>query len=236
MTQQTRQNATEPKEPNTWIEIIITVGIPAFIMMKMSGEARLGPLWGLVVALTFPLVYGIWDLIRRSKWNGFAILGLVSVLLTGGIGLLQLDVKYIAIKEAAIPAIIGIAVWVSQYTRFPIVQKLLLNPKVLDTEKLHKVLEEKGKRRDFEQSVNRAGYGIVAAFALSAVLNYVLAKMIVVSPTGTEAFTQELGKMTAISFPVIVLPSMIIMLGSIFYLFWQIKRHTEQSIENFIKE
>ncbi len=35
-------------------------------------------------------------------------LGLISVLLTGGIGLLELDPQWLAIKEAAIPGIIGI--------------------------------------------------------------------------------------------------------------------------------
>jgi hypothetical protein len=37
------------------------------------------------------------------------MLGFVSVLLTGGIGLLQLDPKWIAVKEAAVPAVIGLA-------------------------------------------------------------------------------------------------------------------------------
>ncbi|MDP3449658.1 MAG: beta-galactosidase, partial [Anaerolineaceae bacterium] len=48
-----------------------------------------------------------------------------SVMLTGGISLLELDPQYIAIKEAAIPGIIGLAVLGSQYTRFPLVRTLI---------------------------------------------------------------------------------------------------------------
>src|SRR5690606_41414891 len=61
----------------------------------------------IVFALAFPIGYGLWDLRQSGKINPFSVLGVVSVFLTGGISLLELDPQYIAIKEAAIPAIIG---------------------------------------------------------------------------------------------------------------------------------
>ncbi|MDG4870470.1 MFS transporter, partial [Guyparkeria sp. 1SP6A2] len=76
----------------------------------MSGEDNLGPTWALFVALAFPLIFGIVSFIQERKINFYSALGLISVLLTGGIGLLQLDPAYIAIKEAAIPGIIFIGI------------------------------------------------------------------------------------------------------------------------------
>lgn len=232
----TQPQAKTAKQPGLFVELLFNIVIPSLILMKLSGASTLGPVYGLVVALLFPLGYGLWDLYQRRKVNMFSLLGLVSVLLTGGIGLLELDPKYIAIKEAAIPAIIGVVVWGSQYTRFPLVQTLLLNPKIIDVKKLEKKLADVAQTDAFKNTLRHAGIGAGGSFFLSATLNYILARMIVVSPAGTEAFNQEIGRMTALSFPVIVLPTMIILLASIFYLFWQISRLTGESIESFIRD
>ena len=48
----------------------------------------------------------------------------------------------------------------------------------------------------------------------------VLAKWIVTSPAGSEAFNDELGRMTLLSYPMIAIPSMI-MLMAIFYYLWR---------------
>jgi hypothetical protein len=40
----------------------------------------------------------------------------------------------------------------------------------------------------------------------------------VTSVPGTETFNEELGKLTLLSYPVIALPSMVIMMGVLFYL------------------
>ncbi len=50
----------------------------------------------LVVALLFPIIYGGMDLVRNKKFNFISALGFISVLLTGGIGLLELDTRWLA--------------------------------------------------------------------------------------------------------------------------------------------
>ncbi|SNY59718.1 hypothetical protein SAMN06297280_3666 [Arsukibacterium tuosuense] len=214
--------------------MIFNIVIPAVILSRFSGEDTLGPVWGVVVALAFPLLFGLWELLQSGKVNFYSILGIISVLLTGGISLLQLDPAYIAIKEAMIPAIIGIIVLISQYTPFPLVKKLLINPDLLDTDKLYQALAEQANRELFEQRVARAGYIVASAFFVSAVLNYVLAKAIVVSQPGTTAYAEELGRMTWLSYPVIVLPVMVLLMGAIIYMFAQIGKLTNQPLEEFI--
>jgi hypothetical protein len=49
-------------------------------------------------------------------------------------------------------------------------------------------------------------------------MNYLLATWIVVSPAGTAAFNEELGRLTLLSYPVIALPSMLIMAAVLYYL------------------
>ena len=109
----TPSTQADERPENPWISLLINIAIPAVILMKASGEDRLGPVYGLLVALAFPLAYGLTDLYRRRKVNFISALGVVSILLTGGIGLLQLDPRWIAVKEAAVPLVIGLAVVLS---------------------------------------------------------------------------------------------------------------------------
>jgi len=73
-------------QPRPLIDMAVSIVIPSIILMKLSGEHRLGADGALVLALAFPLGWGLWELVRYRKFNWIALLGLVSVLLTGGIG------------------------------------------------------------------------------------------------------------------------------------------------------
>ncbi|MEO3866491.1 VC0807 family protein [Rheinheimera fenheensis] len=229
-----QQNTPAKKKSGLLPNLIINVVIPALILSKLSGEDALGPVWAVVVALAFPLLFGVWELKQHGKVNFFSILGIISVLLTGGISLLQLPPSYIAIKEALVPALIGIVVLVSQYTPYPLVKKLLINPELLDMPKLEQALAAKHNGAEFDRRMGKAGYVVAASFFLSSVLNYVLAKAIVVSQPGTTAYAEELGRMTWLSYPVIVVPTMIMLMGAIIYMFKQIGQLTGQALEDFI--
>ena len=233
-TEQPTISQTPAKKSGFFSNLLLNVVIPAVILSRFSSDEHLGPVWSVLVALAFPLLFGVWELIKSGKINFFSVLGIISVMLTGGISLLQLDPSYIAIKEALIPGLIGVVVLASQYTRFPLVKKLLLNGELLDTDKLYQQLQLQQNRPLFEQKVARAGYVVAASFLVSSVLNYVLAKAIVVSMPGTTAYAEELGRMTWLSYPVIVLPSMLMMLGAIWYIFSQIGKLTGKPLEEFI--
>jgi hypothetical protein len=103
-------------------------------------------------------------------------------MLTGGISLLELDPQYIAIKEAAIPGIIGLAVLGSQYTRFPLVKTLILNGQVIRVDDLYAALAARGNTAAFGQRMAQASYIVAASFFMSSVLNYILATVILISP------------------------------------------------------
>ena len=227
---------TQPQQQGGFFSnLAFNIVIPVLILMKFSGPEHLGPAWGVVIALAFPIAYGGYDLYRTRQINGYSILGIVSVILTGGISLLELDPQYIAIKEAAVPGVIGLAVLISQFTRFPLVKKLLMNDKVIDTDKLYQAIIKQGTVGAFNRVLRVSTYLVASAFFLSAVLNYVLARMIVVSPAGTTEFNNELGRMTALSFPVIALPTMLVMFIAIFYLFFQMKKLTGHSVEHYLR-
>jgi MFS family permease len=202
--------------------------------MKLSGDEYLGSVMALIIGLAFPLSWGLFELVRYRKYNFIAVLGIISVGLTGGIGLMELDAGWLAIKEAAVPAVIGIAVLISTRTRYPLVKTLLYNPTVLDVEKIQKVLKERGSEAEFEARLLKASYFFSLTFLFSSIMNFVLARWIVTSPSGTQAFNEELGRMTLVSYPMIAIPSMIMMIAIFYYLWRSIRRLTGYTLDEVI--
>lgn len=219
---------------NPLLNILSNVALPSIILIKFADEDHLGPFWGFLLALSIPISYGIFDLIRRRKWNFFSILGFVSVLLTGGIGLLQLSPDIVAIKEAAIPLLIGLAIFFAE-KRFGFAEKILINDEVFDTEKIKNALKKRKSEKVFAHKIRQASFFLAGSFFLSAILNFFLARFLVTSPAGTSEFNLELGKMTAMSYPVIVLPMMIVMIGILIFLFRALRETTGLSFEELVQ-
>jgi hypothetical protein len=217
-----------PKKENLLLNLACNLAIPTFVLMKLSDEPhlgpvwgfvpRLGPQWGMIVALAFPLGYGIYDLVQRKKMNIFSIVGVASVVLTGTLNQVKADGLWFAIKEAAIPTLFGIAVLWSMRTKRPLVRELLWNDQVIDTARVESALEERGQRAELDQLLRRASFGLAASFLLSAVLNFGLARYLLRSPAGTPEFNAELGKMNGLSLPVIMLPTMVVTM----VVFWKL--------------
>ncbi|MFT5504296.1 MAG: hypothetical protein ACI845_000935 [Gammaproteobacteria bacterium] len=207
-------------KPRPLIDLLLSIVVPSVILMKFSDDSDLGASGALILALAFPIGWGLYELIRFKITNYIALLGLVSVLLTGSIGLLRLDAQWLAVKEAAIPAILGTAVLISAWVGHPLIKKLLYNPKVLNTVRIEQILREQGHSEVFDGRLLKATYFLSGTFFFSAVMNYWLAKWIVISPTGSAAFNEELGQMTLMSYPIIAIPSMVMMLA-IFYFLWR---------------
>ena len=217
---------TREKKPNPLLEIGITILLPAVVLMQLSAPERLGSVGALLLALAFPIGWGVWDGIQRRKLNWLSVLGVVSTLLTGGIGLLKLDPQWLAVKEAAVPGLIGLAVVASTWTRSPLIRLLVFNANLFDVARVEKALAARSNQAAFEARLRQGTWLLAGTFFFSAVANYMLARWVVNSPAGTEAFNQELGRLTLLSYPIIAIPSMIMMMGLMFWLAHGAKRLT----------
>jgi len=224
-----------PKQENLLLNLIFNIALPSLVLSKLSTPERLGPVLGLIVALAFPLGYGAWDYARRRHANFISIIGLASVLLTGGLGLMHISGFWFAVKEGAVPAIIGLAVLVSLKTRTPLVRALLYNEQVIDVARVDEALAVRGNRPAFERLLVQASLLLVASFLVSAALNFLLARHLLKSPAGTPAFNEELGRMHLLSWPVIALPSMAMMMFALWKLLHGIKALTGLGLEDIFK-
>ena len=118
-------------------------------------------------------------------------------------------------------------------TKYPIV-KIVLH-KIIDEETVYKSLHENNRVEVYESRILNTTYLILFGLLTSAALNYFLARLVVVSKPGTVEFNTELGRMTALSFPVITLPSMTILAIALYYLVSGIIKETGLSIEEIVK-
>ena len=132
--------AEKHKRENPLINIAMNVVIPTLILTKLSKPEYLGQNMGFVVAIAFPVAYGIYDLIFRKKYNLFSIIGFISVLLTGGIGLLKLDGGWIVVKETSIPLLMGIVVIVMERFNKSFIK--IIFKEVIDLEKIEQAYNE----------------------------------------------------------------------------------------------
>lgn len=231
---ETKTPIKSEKKENALINIAINVIAPWLILSKLSKPEMLGEFWSLILALAMPISYGLYDFFTRKKYNVFSIIGFASTLLTGVIGLAKLDRNWMIAKETAVPLLFGLLTIVSKKTSWAIVPAFL--GQALDLDQIKETFKNKGKESMYDYFINFSTYSLAGSFLLSAFLNFALAVYILEGEPGTVQFNESLGKMTGLSFPVIVAPMMFVM-GFIFYRIFNIlKEHAGLDIEDVIKK
>jgi hypothetical protein len=214
-------SASPPRSENLFVNLACNLALPTAIMTWGSGERALGPKWGLVVALLFPVGYGVHDFLRRRRFNFISAVGFTSVLLTGGLALLKVDPFWLAVKDGLLPLLVGVAVLVSNYTKEPLVQEMLFNPQVLDTVRVEAALAARGVEPAFQALLRQASRLVAFALMASGVINFFLARWIIRSPMGTDASNHEIAKMHWASLLGLI-PTMAVLL----YALWRLLQGT----------
>ncbi len=224
--------APAARPSTTLAELLIAVLLPSLVLMLLSSAERLGNVGALLLALAFPLGWALYSGLRERRFSWMAALGVASTLLTGGIALLALDTRWLAIKEAAVPGVIALAVLGSVLSKRPLVRLMVFNPSIMNVPRIEAALAERGATVAFERRLRLGTLMLAGSFAFSSVMNYVLAVWIVHSPAGTEQFNTELGRMNLLSWPMIAIPSMLLTMGVLFYLARGIRQLTGLALED----
>jgi hypothetical protein len=225
----------EKKKPGALTNLIFNIVIPVLIMTKLSKPEYLGPIYGLGIAIIFPLSFGIWEFIKLKDINFISVIGFISVLLTGILGLFQFNPFWIAVKEAAIPLVIGLVIVISELSNNPVIKKFLINDSIMEVELINEKLKEKNQVKNFDILLKRCSFFVSGSFFLSSIVNFIFARIIVVSKPGTVEYTEEIGKMTALHIPVVAIPSTIIMMIILFYIIKELKKLTNLEFEQIFK-
>jgi hypothetical protein len=223
------------KTENLVVSLVCNIVLPAVVLGNLSSPQRLGPAGALVAALAFPLAYGVHDFIRRRTANFISIISFAGVLLTGGLGLLRLDGFWFAVKDAAVSSLIGLAVLFSIRSREPLVKLIFCNDTVMDLPRVEAALQARGQTAGFAGLLKQCTLIVAASFFVSAALGYALARHLLRSPSGTAEFNGELAKMHWLSWPIIVVPCMILMMVALWRLITGLKGLTGLTTDEIFK-
>lgn len=216
------------------LSLILNIVLPTIIMIRYASEDKLGPINALLLALAFPLLYGIYGMIRERKVGWMPVVGMISILISGGVGLLKLPAEWIAVKEATIPLILALAILISAWIGKPLA-RMFLN-QMLDRDRVYAALEERGTVAEYERRTAIATWLLAGAFFLSAILNFILAKVVVTADGGTQQYTEQIGRMTALSFPVITIPVFVVLTGTILYIMNTVSKLTGLESEDVLRD
>ncbi len=203
------------KQENALLNILLNVLLPVLILSKCSKPDHwysLGPKWALVVASALPLAYFLWDYRQRRKVNVISIIGLVSVVLTGGLGLLEMTAQAFAVKEASIPLALAAAFIITHYMKKPLVVAFLMNPDIMDAKRINNAIAAKKQEAGLDKLLWQSTWILAGSFLLSAVLNYLLAMYFLQGKApGTAEYNQGIASQQGWGYLVIGVPSILFM-------------------------
>lgn len=235
----TEKNVPKAAQENPLANILINVLIPVLALSFLSKDPAIqemlgksvkpwhvGPVKALIVALAFPICYGVWFFVKTRKLNLFSGLGLFSVLLTGGLTLFLWNkdgtVKEHAavlfgLKEASIPCVLGIAIIASHWSKTPLLRTFLYSDSIFDVRKIESKVAELGKEIDYKKVLLNATVLFSISFFVSMILNFGLAMYFLgdlnhAAPDAREIYNAQVAKLTGWGFAVIGVPIMVFLL------------------------
>ena len=216
------------KKEKPFVNLIANIFLPVIILNK----SELFPtdhksLIALCIALSFPIGYGLWDWFKNSRKNYLSLLGVVNTLITGVFALFKLSGDWFAIKEAAFPAILGLAVYISSYLRKPLLKTMLIASGLLRYEKIEEGAKNTTSLKDLDKVFIKCNSLFSLSFFVSAALNFFLA-LYIFSPLPASmseeakslALNNQISQMTWMGLLVIGLP-MFVFLGVTFFVFFK---------------
>ena len=230
------------KQENPFYNLLFNILLPVLILNKgdliFSSNSSL---YSLLLALTFPLIYGSKDYFLSKKINTMSLIGVIGVALTGGLALFQLKGIYFAIKESAIP--LAIALWAlgSIYWKKPLASLLFFKSSLFKKDLLLQKLKENQKEKDFEQLMIHSTIGLAGSFLLSAVLNFVIAVFVFKGIDSNleeehrrQILNEQIADMTWMGYIFIALPLTLIMGFLLWHITKKLKQMTGLGIHHFL--
>lgn len=187
----------------------------------------------LLFSLLFPTAYFFYDLLFKHRKNVIAVLGFISVVVTGVVGFLQLSSEWIAIKDALIPLVVGFLILLSLKMRPPLLYRLICNDEIMNIDLVLCTLKENGNTRKFRKLFTNTTVLFFWSFVLSAVLHYVLAEIVLVDDMPSN---KQLGELMYLKYPYCVVPFAVFIILIVLYFFHGLKHITGLTLDEMFPE
>lgn len=221
-----KENSLNSLLCNIVVPVVCLMYLPKLLTNHTDFGEDLSQKIGLVVALIFPISYFLYHFIKTKKTSFISIVGFIGILVTGVIGLLKLPAEYVAYERATVPLLFAIAILATNLSKTPLIKKFFYNPMLFNTEKIDKLLEERGTEKDFNKTLKNTSYMLAASFLFSSICNFFVTRHYMTD----DNFTESLGRVKIMSLVITIVPLLAIMVGAILYFQKRLKEHT--GVEN----
>ena len=220
------------KRENPLLNILVNIFLPAFILRRGSQlHFPNATLVALLVALSLPVLYAAYDYSVRRKKNWISLIGLINILLTGVLALGHFAGQWFAIKDAAFPALLGVGIFISSFTKTPFMS--VMTEQILNQQKIESYLTSPELKESYRNHLKVSTQFFSISLFISAVLNFIVASRIFLPIDQTldavdrsRILNEQISHMTLVSFGVILVP-LFLFSGLVFWhLFNGIKKLT----------
>jgi hypothetical protein len=168
---------------------------PSAVLQWCSEAHRLGPFWALVVASLLPLGWGLWCWVRYQGMSFFSVFGLLAIVVTGGLGLLNLDAFWFGVKEVSFTVLLALAFPLShRWGPRPVVKSLVMQPQLINERAIEASILNADMRAAYDGLLLRASWGFAVGLFVSSGVNFALAMWLLGGQTpGSEGYVKAIG-------------------------------------------
>jgi len=234
-----RQAKKSPENP--LVNILLNIALPVWVLNMGSKSSHEWAAEGaLLLALAFPIGYGLWDWRIHHRKNLISLLGLANVLLTGGFALFELTPFWFVVKEGSFPLILGLGVLFSQWLGDrPFFETLIRDSGSIDLAQVDQIVMARNQTRDLKSLFRLCNHFFATSFFISATLNFILASRIFSQIPGDlssiekkQLLNEQISQMTWQGWVVIALPLTVFMMFIFWFFFRRLYQMTGLDLEH----
>lgn len=232
---------TDTPPENPFLNLLVNILLPVLVLNK--GSHYMDARSALFLALCFPLVYGAQDFIRRRHKNYVSILGIFNILLTGSLAIMKLTGIWFAAKEAVLPAILGVLVLGSSWTKNPAARMLFCNPQILNMALVEERLAARTQDSAYLALLRQTTQWLSLSFFLSAAANFaigyrIFTKIDLSLPEAMQSqlLNEQIAKMVWTAFAVVALPLMVFSGILIYRFLHRLAKLTDLPVDDLMKK
>jgi hypothetical protein len=239
------------KGTKSLLNVYLSVLAPVLVLDHCSSAGdswyHMGTTWAMVVALSLPIACGVYSFVTEKKVELLTIFGLLGTILTGvvtvyantgdGLAIRPDTPWWYASKEALIALLLAGAMLVNIRKEGSMLRAFVYSDAIFDVKTIEKTADEKGRRADYDATLNHAAYMTAASLFFSAAANFALALYFLLPVPGApaaeqaELYNYAVSKMTWMGLLIIGVPLLITLMLVMRYLCKRIAAITELSDE-----
>lgn len=216
-----------------YTQLVFGFVLPTIVLLYLSDESKLGPLWGMVVALAFPLVLELYSLSTRRKISYLSVAVIVGILLIGMISVLGLSEEWLAVRRSAIYIIGALALAVLLKFRYDLIEKGLAT--MLDMAAIRKGIQSDADAK-FRRLITMTVAGYAVLLFVLGVWTYALTLVFISAPTNSSEFNAQYAELRLLSLPLVSLPLLVGATWLLMNLLIKLERMTGLSLEQLMKK